>query len=171
MSGINFKILGEYSSLFADLTEDELKAVSEIVSIKNVDSGHIIIKEGEVGDQTYLLEDGIVDVYKQLVIVASKHEFGTKEKSLIRMSGSDRCFFGETALFKGGPRSATVKAVTMCRLIVLERKDFSVLCTQFPSIGYKVMKNIAIILSKYLSKSNEDVIKLTTALSLALSGK
>ena len=171
MSGINYKILNEYSSLFADLTEDEFKAVSNIVGTKNVDSGHIIIKDGEEGDQTFLLEDGIVDVYKPLVIVASKHEFGTKEKSLIRMSGSDHCFFGETALLKGGPRTATVKTVTSCRLLVIERKDFNELCNQYPSIGYKVMKNIAIILTKYLNKSNEDVIKLTTALSLALSGK
>ena len=56
------------------------------------------------------------------------------------------------------------------RLDLIEGDDFLKLCDDHPKIGYIVVTNIALILSDYLRKTNDDVIKLTTALSLALSG-
>ena len=36
-------------------------------------------------------------------------------------------FFGEIALLHGGTRSATVRAITRCQLLVLEHSDFEAL--------------------------------------------
>ena len=118
----------------------------------------------------YLLEDGVVDVHKTLTVVTSKQEFGTKERSFIRLTGEDHCFFGELALFGNKARSATVQAVSNCKLLIIRGDEFLKLCDKEPHIGYVVIKNIAEILAENLRKTNEDVIKLTTALSLALSG-
>ncbi len=170
MSDINYKKLGEFTSIFHGLSGKELKLVTEIVKSREVEAGTFIIKEGDTGTELFLLEGGIVDIHKTLTIVTSKHEFGTKERTFIRLSGEDHCFFGEMALFGSGERSATVKAVTKCNLLVLEGENFLELAKNNSNIGYIVVTNIALILSKHLRKTNEDILKLTTALSLALSG-
>ena len=39
-----------------------------------------------------------------------------------------------------------------------------------PDFGYKVIRNIAQTLAERLEKANQDILKLTTAFSLALQG-
>ncbi len=170
MSEVNIKRLKDFESIFKGLTDKELKLISDIMKWKEVNTGTIIINEGETGNELFLLEEGVVDVNKTLTIVTSKNEFGTKERSFIRLSGENHCAFGEMALFGNGERSATVKAVTKCKLYVLESGDFTDLCKEYPQIGYTVVTNIALILAEHLRKTNDDVVKLTTALSLAFSG-
>ena len=157
-------------ALFQGLSDSDLNFVASLIKEKRVKTGSIIIQEGEVGGELFLLEDGIVDVSKTLTIVTSKHDFGTKERSFTRLTGEDHCFFGEMSVFRSSARSATVKAVTECTLFVINDKDFLELCERYPRIGYIVITNIALLLSEHLRKTSEDVIKLTTALSLALSG-
>lgn len=169
MSEESVQKLKEFS-LFKGLSEHELDLVSRIVTTGEKEAGEIIISENEPGDELYLLEEGVVDILKTLTIVTSRNEFGTKERSFIRLTGENHCFFGEMALFGKKERSATVKAVTKCRLFIIKDSDFLSLCEREPRIGYVVLTNIALILSDYLRKANDDVIKLTTALSLALSG-
>ena len=158
-------------SLFNSLSDKELKLIENIGEEREVTAGSIIINEGDIGEDLYLLEEGVVDIYKTLTIVTSKNEFGTKERSFIRLTGDEHCYFGEMALFGSGERSATVRAVTKCQLIVIKNSDFRKLCENEPRIGYIVVTNIALMLAQYLRKTNEDVIKLTTALSLALSAE
>jgi len=169
MKSVDKKILGLFS-LFKGLTAQELDLVSSIISTKEISPGTIIIRENDIGDEMYLLLEGTVDIHKTLTIVTSKQEFGTKERSFIRLTGENYCFFGELALFGSRERSATVQAVNKCRLMVIKADDFLKLCEKEPRIGYVVVSNIALNLAIHLRKTNEDVIKLTTALSLALSG-
>ncbi|MBT4482197.1 MAG: cyclic nucleotide-binding domain-containing protein [Candidatus Latescibacteria bacterium] len=157
--------------LFNGLSDKELKLVSDIARRKNVDAGTAIIVEDETGDDLYLLEEGVVDINKTLTIMTSKYDSGTKERSFIRLTGEQHPYFGEMALFGKGERSATVKAVNECKLLMITSEDFRKLCDSEPRIGFIVVTNIALVLADYLRKTNEDVIKLTTALSLALSGE
>ena len=168
MTSGDIKLLREYF-IFKGLSERELKSISSIVNKITANSGSVIIQEGEIGDDLFLLEEGVVDIHKTLTMVTSKHDFGQKERTFIRLTGDYHCYFGEMALFGDAVRSATVKAVTQCELMVIKSDDFRKLCEDNPRIGYVVVSNIALKLSEYLRKTNEDVIKLTTALSLALS--
>ena len=170
MRSNNVNLLKEFR-LFNGLSDKELKLVSDLARRKNIDTGTAIISEGETGDDLYLLEEGVVDINKTLTIMTSRYDSGTKERSFIRLTGEQHPYFGEMALFGKGERSATVKAVTECKLLMITSKDFRKLCESEPRIGYIVVTNIALVLADYLRKTNEDVIKLTTALSLALSGQ
>lgn len=169
MRTVDTKILSSFS-LFTGLTSGELKLIAKLIKPVHFPPGKTIIRENDIGDELYLLEEGVVDIHKTLTVVTSKQEFGTKERSFVRLTGDDHCFFGELALFGSKERSATVQAVNECRLMVIDTDDFLRLCSSEPRIGYVVVTNIAVILSDNLRKTNDDVIKLTTALSLALSG-
>lgn len=169
MNGIPIRKLSEFP-LFRGLDDDELSLLAKIMRTDEAEPGTHIITEHEYGDELYLLEDGVVDVSKTLTIITTRNEFGTQERSFIRLTGADHCYFGEMALLGNSERSATVKAVTRCLIYVIRDTDFRTLCETNPRIGYIVLGNIAVILSEYLRKANNDILKLTTALSLALSG-
>ena len=65
-------------------------------------------------------------------------------------------------------RSASVKAITECHLSQLMKDDLFAICNDNNKIGYKVMMNLAKILSRKVLETNQNVLKLTTAFSLVL---
>ena len=67
-------------------------------------------------------------------------------------------------------RSATVTALTDCHLLELYQKDFLELIRLDTAMGVKLMLHLAQLLSRHLRKTNQDVVKLTTALAISLGG-
>jgi len=74
----------------------------------DVAAGAAVVRAGDVGDRFYIVESGTVGVGL---------EQGEKQ------SGAGD-YFGEIALLRDVPRTATVTAVTATRLYALERADF-----------------------------------------------
>jgi len=111
----------------------------------------------------------MVVVSKTLVMGRGSEDSRDRDKILTKLSAEDHAIFGEVALFERGKRTATVVAVTDCLLLEISKADFLKLAEENPRIGYKITRNIAELLCSRLRKAGEDTIKLTTALSLALS--
>ena len=73
------------------------------------------------------------------------------------VSGSTRCevdgreirkfdsgtFFGELALLAGGPRAATITAESPMELLVLDRRDFTILVHVEPYVAVKILTSLA----------------------------
>jgi len=51
----------------------------------------------------------------------------------------------------------------------IERGDFSLWCRENPGAGIKVLARVAAVLADRVRKGNDDVLKLSTALSIALA--
>ena len=84
-------------------------------------------------------------------------------------SKNDTISIGEISLFNiDKKRTATVKAITNCKIARLDFEDLFEICNNNTDIGYKVMSNISKIITKHLIKSNHKVLKLTTAFSLLI---
>jgi len=109
-----------------------------------------------------------VEISKSLVMKMGREDFQDRDKILTKLSSTDHAVFGEVALFEQGKRTATVAALTDCTLLEITRDAFLGLGEENPRIGYKISRNIAQMLCSRLRKADEDTIKLTTALSLAL---
>ncbi len=67
-------------------------------------------------------------------------------------------------------RSASIKAVRHCTIAVIQKEELLNILDKDPTIASIIFKNIAAELCKRLIKSNKDILKLTTAFSLALEG-
>jgi CRP/FNR family cyclic AMP-dependent transcriptional regulator len=156
-------------SILQDLDEAELRAFAAIARPLQVPRGTSILKEGESGDTMYILEEGTVEVSKALTRIAGAEESPGRDKILSKLAASTHAVFGEVALFEQNTRTATVVALSECRLLEVGKSDFFQLAEQNPRLGYKITRNIAELLCSRLRKTNEDTMKLTTALSLALS--
>ncbi len=157
------------TSILKDLDEGELRQFLRIARPIQVPRGKAILLEGEAGDTMYILKEGVVEVSKTMVLRPGGAENSSRDKILSKISAEDHAIFGEVALFEQGTRTATVTAVTNCTLLEISKGDFMSLAAENPRIGYKVTRRIAELLCSRLRKTGEDVIKLTTALSIALS--
>ncbi|MBM4274475.1 MAG: cyclic nucleotide-binding domain-containing protein [Deltaproteobacteria bacterium] len=154
--------------LFQDLSEDEIKATLSHAISREFSAGEVIIREGEPGGSMFIMCQGEVEITKALTLVLD--EDTPKERVMIRLKAEDGVSFGEMALLENEVRSATVTASSHCRLLELKQEDFLHLIHQDPAMGVKLLLRLAQLLSRHLRKTNQDVVKLTTALAVSLGG-
>jgi CRP/FNR family cyclic AMP-dependent transcriptional regulator len=154
--------------LFQDLEDNEIQQVLNGTHPRNFPAGAAILQEGETGDSLFIMCQGEVEITKALTLVLD--EDTPKEKVMIRLKAEDGVCFGEMALLENEARSATVTALTDCNLLELHQQEFLALIRENPQMGLKILLRLAQMLSRHLRKSNQDVVKLTTALAIALGG-
>lgn len=156
------------SALFRNVSDGTLDRLAQAAREITAEKGQDIVKDGETGDCMYLLKSGTVSVTKKLTMLED-HDLDVKDKELRHLSAEDNAFFGEMVICSGSDkRSATVSAVTDCGLLELSSGDINTILEGDPVSAASFYKNLSIMLAGRLRRSNSDVLKLTTALSLAL---
>ncbi|KAG6796815.1 cAMP-dependent protein kinase type II regulatory subunit isoform X1 [Apis mellifera caucasica] len=100
--------------LFRSLDEDQMTDVLDAMFEKIVKSGEIVIRQGDDGDNFYVIERGKFEVYVR---------DQTDMESLIH-TYDNRGAFGELALLYNMPRAATIKAITNGTLWAMDRQTF-----------------------------------------------
>lgn len=154
--------------LFQDLEDNELDQVIRLAALHHFAADQVIVSEGEAGDCMYVMCEGEVEVTKRLTMILDKDT--PKERLMMTLRAEDGVSFGEMALLEKEVRSATVTTLTDCRLLELKREDLLDFVRTNSATGCKIMLRLAQLLSRYLRKTNQDVVKLTTALAIALGG-
>jgi CRP-like cAMP-binding protein len=114
--------------LFDGLSRKELTQLARVSEDLEVEKGRMLCKEGETGQEFFVIIDGDVEV--------------TRKGRRVAMRGGGE-FVGEIALLEGTPRMATVKAKTPLRFFVLTRSAFRALVDQNPTVERKVMRTLA----------------------------
>lgn len=99
--------------LLKNLDNDNLNCVIDAMFERKVSPGEVVIKEGDDGDNFYIIESGIYDAYKT--------EDGLEQ---LIFTYDNMGSFGELALLYNMPRAATVIAKTEGILWVLDRQTF-----------------------------------------------
>lgn len=99
--------------LFRALDSDQRKHVVDAMFERDVSKGEVVIKQGDDGDNFYVIERGKFDF---LV------EKDGKKRSVLQLE--DKGFFGELALMYNQPRAATVVALTEGQLWAMDRVSF-----------------------------------------------
>ncbi len=153
--------------LLKDLAPDELARFAAACTVVEFKAGETIIREGDTGDEMYILLEGIVEITRKLTMLASQ-EYDELNKTLVTLSARERPFFGEMGLLGQKERTASVAARVDCKLVTIKQPAFEHLCEQEPRMGVTILKLIALTAGERLLKTNKDVMKLTTALCLAL---
>ncbi len=108
--------------LFKGLGEEDLTRIAEVCAEVTVPSGSILIREGQVGHEIYLLEKGSVCVYRGEFAAAGFHA-----------DLQAPVLFGERALMDPARiQTASVKASSDLRLLTIRINAFLSILQSFP---------------------------------------
>jgi HEAT repeat protein len=116
--------------LFESLTLDQLDAVDQLAVERDYQPGEVIVRQGEAGDELFMLLEGSVDVLLD-------HGQPTQER-LRTLEAVD--YFGEMAILDDQPRSATIVANRPSRLLALAGGSLKELILQMPDIAFEILR-------------------------------
>jgi len=116
--------------IFESLSVNELAAVAAVTEEVEFEANRVVIRQDDPGDRLFLIIDGEVAVIRT-------QENG-KETELDRISAGDH--FGEMALFEEIPRTATIRTVQPCRMLILHKQEFNEMVRQYPQIALEICK-------------------------------
>lgn len=124
---------------FADaLPPDVLKRLAATGYLLTMGAGDLITREGIDQREMFVILEGLCSVE------AAGRPLALLEKGEL---------FGEVAFFReSGKRTASVRAVTPCRLLVLRRKSLDELAKHDPDASHRLLMNIARIMAERLAR-------------------
>lgn len=95
--------------IFAPLSPPTLERLAGALVSVHAAAGQVVVGEGDVGDRFYVVSSG-------------RAEVTVRGEPVAELDAGD--FFGEIALLRDVPRTATVRALDPLELLALEREDF-----------------------------------------------
>ena len=127
--GKNSKVdLIRHVPLFAACSKKELAEIASIADEIDLPTGKVLMEQGGEGREFFVLIEGTADVIQD----------GRKVNS---MGPGD--FFGEIALVAKTPRTATIKATSPLRALVINDRAFRALLEHSPKIQLGVLQALA----------------------------
>jgi CRP-like cAMP-binding protein len=100
-------------SLFEDASPRQLDLLAVKLQIRPTRAGDVIVRQGDPGDAFFIIREGRYEVEVETA--------GLRQRLNLLEQGD---FFGEIALLRNVPRTATVRALVDGSLWRLERQDF-----------------------------------------------
>lgn len=126
--------------LFGALTEAALEHLAEHLRVVEAEPGHVLFREGEAGDDMYVVLHGDIEVLK-------KSKRG--KDSCVAVLGP-RDWFGDMSIVDVQPRSATVRALSPARLLRVAASDLEALYRYDVKAYALVVLNVAREMSRRL---------------------
>merc|ERR1711957_588058 len=102
-------------NILSEVDSFELGQISDALRSSHYSKGEFVIREGELGDVFYIIENGTAAATKTM-------EPGKPPVEVKAYNTGD--YFGELALVKGDPRAANIVATADLRVISLDRNSF-----------------------------------------------
>lgn len=153
-------LAGLDSSKGSDISDNQNKIFLEklfsFLSVKNFNSGEIILDKNDTGKSLFILVKGEVQMLRT-----------TLEGSpfaLSNLKAEENVCFGKADLLGEDFHGSSVKALNECTVLELGSQDFLSLCNEMPAQGAKVIYRIARRLAKALQEATKDSLTLYQAL-------
>lgn len=132
--------------LFRGLNETECRQIADISKVVLLSPGDIVLAQGEETQSLFILLEGKCEVIRQMP--AGKG--CSAPMTLATIEPYQHC--GEMSFFHKAPHSATVKAITVAKLIKIDHGEFADLVFDGASAAYKIAFNCLQGLSERLRK-------------------
>ena len=128
--------------LFGRLSERELLRVMQAVEVREYEDGQVVIRAGDKGDELFIVLAGTVRVIRG-------------EATLTRLGAGEH--FGEMALIRSVPRSASVTAEGRAELIAIRRADFFEILRKEHEIAVKMLWQFLGVLADRLDQTSSEL--------------
>jgi CRP/FNR family cyclic AMP-dependent transcriptional regulator len=121
------------SPLAAELTADQCAVLAELLTLRDLADGEVLVEEGASDDHVHVVVSGALAVAKRM-------EQGANWVNLNVLSKGDLA--GELAFMDGRPHYAALRASGPTRILSLRREKLESLLNREPLIVYRVMRAI-----------------------------
>ncbi|NJC95525.1 MAG: MFS transporter [Anaerolineae bacterium] len=118
--------------MFSRLSPEDLERIADVATEQLFTSGSVICREGEPGNSLYIIVHGSVQVVKG----SEQHE----RVIAVREGGQ---FVGEMAILEASMRSATLRAATEVRVLVLDGEAFKSILRDRPEVAISVLQHMS----------------------------
>ncbi len=125
--------------IFRGLSPSEVFLLLKAARTIEFDAEEVILREGAVGENFYLVLDGFVEIRR-----------GAWKPGSWNLRIGRGSVLGEMAFLLHVPRSMTAVAATRCKLIEIDQDQFHELLEAKLTAPYKLIRNIAVILAERL---------------------
>lgn len=139
----------EQCALFRDMRPSHIKKLVLISEVRRYVPGEPIIRQGDPGDEMYVILDGDVEVSKD-------NPDGTRDTLPDMGTGQ---VFGEMALVARTPRTASITARTPTQVLALKWDGIHRIARFYPRISSRLFLNLSSILSKRLAGSTNNLVR------------
>ena len=112
---------------------------------KTYQNGDVIVRQGDVGDCLYVIQEGQVEVLLEK----------DGETTRLRVAGKGE-ILGEMAVFERVTRSATVSALGEVRVLTVDKKNFLRRIQEDPSLAFRLVQ----IMSRRIRELSDEVARL-----------
>ncbi|MBI4367063.1 MAG: cyclic nucleotide-binding domain-containing protein [Deltaproteobacteria bacterium] len=132
--------------LFADCDTERLAALARIAQPMTAAPQEVVIREGEIGDALYIVQDGACAVTTRLGSSA-------QIELLTVLTAGD--IFGEIGLLVSQPRSATVTALDLVELLRLDAEPLHRLLAEDAAFGVMLYRRLGGLAAERLHRLTE----------------
>jgi len=130
--------------LFQGFDTEQIEQVLRFVERQNYAKGDFIFKQNDTAHQLYIIEQGLVNIRLQI-------REGTELTIVTEGKGAA---FGWSALIPPHHYTADAKCLEPCQVLALDGAKVRELCYQEPTLGVKLMENLARFIAVRLQNTN-----------------
>jgi serine/threonine protein phosphatase PrpC/CRP-like cAMP-binding protein len=128
--------------LFSRLEERELYRIMQVAEVLSYKADQVVVREGDRGDQLFIVLEGAVRILRG-------------DTTLSEVGPGDH--FGEMALIRAKPRSATALAMEPSELIAIRRADFFEILRKEHELAVKLLWQFLGVLADRLDQTSRDL--------------
>lgn len=115
-------------ALFSACSNKELEKVAKATDEISMTAGTLIIDQGQMGREAFVIVEGEVTVKRN-------------KRKVATLGAGD--VVGELSLLDKGPRTATVVCATDTTVLVIDQRRFLAVVDDIPAISHKLMASLA----------------------------
>lgn len=141
------------AGIFQDLTPAQIQLLASIAAERACAAGEVVFEEGSDGSELYIVARGSV---------AIQIRTGDISETIARLGAGES--FGEVTLVDSGRRSARAICLEDSTLLAIGRDRLNVLCDNFPTLGHKLMRNLAADLAMKIRTTDSQMSQLLARL-------
>lgn len=142
------------SKLAVELDEDQCRTLADVMTLRDLKPGEVLVSEGSTDDHLYVVANGALGIVKAA---------GT-DNELTLSTARPGSLVGELSFLDGATRYASLVALSDSRVLGLSRDDLESLLGRDPQVVYHVMRAIVRVVHEIQRRLSMQTAELTNYL-------
>ena len=114
--------------LFKACSKQDLRLIAKLADSDTCRAGEVLVREGRRGNELYVIVDGEAEVSRE-------------GETITTLAPGD--YFGELAVLRPAPRTATVTATTDMEVLIVTSRELAILVADIPLFARKLLSGMA----------------------------